>query len=338
MNDVVGVMFSKAFMEEVMQPQDMYSHRALRCVLTRLAHTSIMRLNSTSMDRLYDLMTMAFKYQIALCPRPRDLLLVSFNHMDGVRELVKDNPRLVNLINEAQRLIIEMYTPLSDGELQLIRQTLLAFFQDVHVRVSIFLKQNLQKPDGTFVMPTSGPVPHGSEVPGLIRYFNRRGRVVRRREFVSGGSYTSTMRDASFDISGDRVTRLGTNMYSVSSAEDTHTSGSSKHTCKSEQVSDDPNPLAKVELNLLAKLMGQMEVWDVGGADGGMRVNLFPSAQEEDEEGRLSVTDEAFSVVNIQAVKADTELTRIAAQFTDQDEAERPSNKGEDLLAMMDDL
>lgn len=36
--------------------------------------------------------------------------------------------------------------------------------------------------------------------------------------------------------------------------------------------------------------------------------------------------------------QADTELTRIAAQFTDQDEAERPSDKGEDLLAMMDEL
>ncbi|XP_053344325.1 protein OSCP1a [Clarias gariepinus] len=336
MTDIVGVMFSKAFMEEVTQPQDMYSHRALRCVLTRLAHTSIMRLNSTSMDKLYDLMTMAFKYQIALCPRPRDLLLVSFNHMDGIRELVKDNPRLVNLINDAQRLIIEMYTPLSEGEFQLIRQTLLAFFQDVHIRVSIFLKENLQKADGRFVIQTSGPMPHGSEVPGLIRYYNSRGRVVRRREFVSGGRYTSSVRDASFDVSGDRVTRLGTNMYGVSSDKDTHTSGSSKHTCRSEQVSDDPNPLAKAELNLLAKLMGQMEVWDV--ADAGMRVNLFSSDQEEDEERSVSARDEAFCVLNIHAVKADTELNHIAAQFTDQDEVERPSDKGEDLLAMMDEL
>ncbi|KAK3558850.1 hypothetical protein QTP86_030447 [Hemibagrus guttatus] len=312
-NDIVGVMFSKAFMEELMQPQDTYSHQALRYLLTRLAHTSIMKLNSTSMDRarknLYDLITMAFKYQIALCPRPRDILLVSFNHMDGVRELVKDNPRLVNLINEAQRLIIEMFTPLSDGEFQLIRQTLLTFFQDVHVRVAVFLKENLQNSDGTFVMSTSGPVPHGSEVPGLIRYFNSRGRVVRRCEFVSGGSYTRPVRDALFDVSADRVTRLGINMYGESSAEDTHTSRSSTDTWKSEQVSDDPNPLAKVELNLLAKLMGQMEVWDSVSADGGMRVNLFLSDQEEDDTRRLSVEDEAFGVVNIQAVKSIAERT-----------------------------
>lgn len=58
--------------------------------------------------QLYELMMMAFKYQVALCPRPRDLLLITFNHMDGVRELVKDNPSLVNNINEIQRLITEV--------------------------------------------------------------------------------------------------------------------------------------------------------------------------------------------------------------------------------------
>ena len=30
----------------------------------KLAHASIMRLNSNSMDKLYDLMTMAVKYQV----------------------------------------------------------------------------------------------------------------------------------------------------------------------------------------------------------------------------------------------------------------------------------
>lgn len=43
-----------------------------------------------------------------------------------------------------------------------------------------------------------------------------------------------------------------------------------------EQISDDPNPLAKVELDLLAKLMRQVEVGDDVGAVGGMRLSLFP--------------------------------------------------------------
>lgn len=333
LNDIVSTMFSKAFMEELMKPQDLYSHRALRCVLTRLAHTSIMRLNPASMDRLYDLMTMAFKYQLLICPRPRDLLLISCNHIDAVREMVKASPCLINQINDAQRQLLEMYIPLSDGELQLIRQTLLALFQDMHVRVSIFLKEKIQKPDGRFVLPTSGPVPHGSDVPGLIRWFNSRGREVRRREFPSGGCYSSSLREGSFDVAGDRATRLGTNMYCTSPAEDTRSSDTTKNTCKAKQE----------ELNLLAKLMGGMEVWNLATADAGVRVNLFPSEQDEDEGGILAGTaEQAFGVINIQATQdhqVSSELTRIAAELAvQQDQPDIPSNKGEDLLAMMDEL
>lgn len=52
MNDIVGTMFSKAFMDELLKPQKLYSHKALKTVLTRLAHASIMRLNTASMDRV----------------------------------------------------------------------------------------------------------------------------------------------------------------------------------------------------------------------------------------------------------------------------------------------
>lgn len=52
LKDIVRTMFSKSFIDELMKPQDLYSHQAVRYLLTRLAHTSIMRLDSTSMDRV----------------------------------------------------------------------------------------------------------------------------------------------------------------------------------------------------------------------------------------------------------------------------------------------
>ena len=52
MNDIVGTMFGKAFMDELLKPQQLYSHRTMKTVLTRLAHTSIMRLNPASMERV----------------------------------------------------------------------------------------------------------------------------------------------------------------------------------------------------------------------------------------------------------------------------------------------
>ncbi|XP_028819482.1 protein OSCP1a isoform X2 [Denticeps clupeoides] len=340
---IISAMFSKGFMEELLKPQGLYSHRAMRTLLTRLAHASIMRLNAASMDRLYELVVMAFKYQVLLCPRPRDLLLITFNHTDAIRNFVKHSPATVNQVDEVQRRLIETYTRLSEGEFQLIRQTLLTFLQDMHVRVSLFLKDKLQNPSGRFVLVTTGPVPHASDVPGLIRIFNRKGREVKRREFPAGGSYTSPMREGSFEMFGDRATRLGTNMYSVTPVADGKTSGASMNPSQHPKGTAEPNPMAKEELNLLARLMGGVEGQGNLSGDGAFQVNLFIAGQEEDGTGAPGeVEGEPFGVINIQATTdqlASTELARIAGEFAEDGERpDEPSSKGEDLLAMMDDL
>lgn len=56
----------------------------------------------------------------------------------------------------------------------------------------------------------------------LNRLFDRTGREVRRREFPTGGAYTSSIREGSLDLRGDRVTRLGTNMCVNTSPNHTH--------------------------------------------------------------------------------------------------------------------
>ncbi|XP_007576524.1 protein OSCP1-like [Poecilia latipinna] len=338
LNDVVGTMFSKSFMDELLKPQQLYSHRTMKTVLTRLAHSSIMRLNPASMDRLYELMIMAFKYQVLLSPRPRDLLLISYNHLDAARAFVRDTPAVLNQVDETHRKIIEVYSRLSDGEFQLLRQTLLTFLQDVHTRVSVFLKNQIQNPSGRFVLMTSGPVPAGVDVPGLIRTFDPRGREVGRSEFPPGGTYSGSVGEGSFELSGDRVLRLGQNLYQAERPEETQTSST-----PGTQL-DRTNPLAKEELNLLARLMGCMKAGSVPAAAPRFRISLFPSDPEEEEEGGAPAEQAAiFQVINIQAVQdeeAASALARIAGQFTDEEaELENPSgSKGDDLLAMMDDL
>ncbi|KAJ0066596.1 hypothetical protein NL108_015481 [Boleophthalmus pectinirostris] len=342
MNDIISTMFNKKFLEELFKPQELYSKKALRTVFDRLAHASIMRLNQASMDKLYDLMTMAFKYQVLLCTRPKDILLVSFNHMDAIKDFVKDSPSILSQVDETFRQLIEMYTPLSSGEFQLIRQTLLIFFQDMHIRVSIFLKDKVQNSNGRFVLPTSGPVPYGTHIPGLIRIFSCTGEEISRLQFTNGGNYTSALREGSFEIFGDRVTKLGTNMYSVCRPVETHMSGTSKNSAQHPKVSTAPNPLAKEELNLLARLMGGLEVHKAGNADSGFRVNLF-NTDEEEEEALSSRPDElCYGVISIQATKdqqANAELTKIMGEFSEtSDQSPSASSKGDDLLAMMDGL
>uniref|UniRef100_A0AAY5JW66 Organic solute carrier partner 1 n=1 Tax=Esox lucius TaxID=8010 RepID=A0AAY5JW66_ESOLU len=300
MNDIITTMFNKKFLEELFKPQELYSKKALRTVFDRLAHASIMRLNQASMDKLYDLMTMAFKYQVLLCPRPKDILLVSFNHMDAIKDFVKETPSILSQVDETYKQLIEMYTPLSSGEFQLIRQTLLIFFQDMHIRVSIFLKDKVQNSNGRFVLPTSGPVPHGTQIPGLIRMFSCSGEEVKKLQFRNGGNYTSALREGSFEMFGERVIKLGTNMLVLP----THpTLYRQLLGCWTYSVNTTPNPLAKEELNMLARLMGGLEVQKTSSVDNGFRVNLF-ATDEEEEEALISRPDEfSYDVINIQATK-----------------------------------
>ncbi|XP_016896388.1 protein OSCP1a [Cynoglossus semilaevis] len=340
-SDIVATMFSSAFMDEVVKPQQLYSHRTMKAVLTRLAHVSIMRLNPGSMDRLYELMIMAFKYQVFLCPRPKDLLLITYNHIDTIREFIKDTPAVVNQVDETHRKIMEVYSSTSEAEFQLLRQTLLVFFQDMRVRVAFFLKARVQNPDGRFVLPTSGPVPHGSEVPGMFRMFDRKGREVKKRHFSTGGSYSSSVRQGCFQLRGDRVITLGLNMYSVNHLEETLTQKTS-----SVQKNQPPNLLAKEELNLLSRLMGSMEPENQSKTETRFQISLFNTDEEEEQAVDYSPAEaESLSgIVKIQATQdeqAATELARIVTQFTDEQEEHPEVNscsKGDDLLAMMDDL
>ncbi|KAM7099007.1 protein OSCP1 isoform 3-T3 [Molossus nigricans] len=314
LHDIILTMFNKNFIEELFKPQELYTKKALRTIYDRLAHASIMRLNQASMDKLYDLMTMALKYQVLLCPRPKDVLLVTFNHLDAIKGFIQDNPALLNLVDETFRRLIE---------------------------VSIFLKDKVQNSNGRFVLPVSGPVPWGTEVPGLIRMFNNKGDEVRREEFQHGGNFVTAPKEGSFEVYGDRVLKLGTNMYSVNRPVETHTSGTSKNLTSQTQQSIAPNPLAKEELNFLAKLMGGMEIKKLSGPEPGFRLNLF-TTDEEEEQAALTRPDElSHEVVNIQAIQdqqRNQELARIMEEFEVTDQPRWSASKGDGLLAMMDEL
>ena len=67
-------MFFPRFIEELFKPQETYSLASTRQIFDRLAHSSIMRLNTQSMEKLVDLMLMGFKHQFLRCVAPEELL------------------------------------------------------------------------------------------------------------------------------------------------------------------------------------------------------------------------------------------------------------------------
>lgn len=88
MNDITGIMLNQRFLAELFKPQEVYNKPALRQLFEDLAHASIMRLNSESMGKLYDLMTMVFKHQVVMCAQPSDIICVTLNHLDAMRDFV----------------------------------------------------------------------------------------------------------------------------------------------------------------------------------------------------------------------------------------------------------
>ncbi|RHX99111.1 hypothetical protein DYB36_013959, partial [Aphanomyces astaci] len=63
-----------------------------------------------------------------------------------------------------------VYGTMSHGNFLLLKQNLCRFFQDVRIKVSLFLQSEIQNGDGSFVLRADGPVATGGDVPGTVRY------------------------------------------------------------------------------------------------------------------------------------------------------------------------
>lgn len=77
LQDIIKEMFSDKYVTEVFKPQHMYTLIETRQIFVKLAHSSIMRLNESSMQKLFDLMLMGFKLQTVQSCYPEEIYHVT---------------------------------------------------------------------------------------------------------------------------------------------------------------------------------------------------------------------------------------------------------------------
>jgi len=70
-----------------------------RQIFEKLAHSSIMKLNATSMNKLFDLMLMGMKYQVLSCATPDEIYHVTLTHLQSIADLIKGSAAEV-LVND----------------------------------------------------------------------------------------------------------------------------------------------------------------------------------------------------------------------------------------------
>ncbi|CAL4058704.1 unnamed protein product, partial [Meganyctiphanes norvegica] len=248
----------------------------------------------------------------------------------------------------------QTYGNMSLGELADVRRALLGFVQDLHIRVSVFLKEKVQTPTGRFVLNTEGPVPYGSEVPGPVRVFLPNGEVDAVHHFQTGCKYIRALVPGSLTATGPRQTTLGTNMY-TSTASDSQEStpveadennqnfipiNSVPNNASPQSVLDTMDSIEASgqggrsnELNLLAQLIGAAS--SQAREETQFRLNLFQNDNHDigDDDQPIYGRD-VITIEGSQRGKH-SELGQIFGELTMHDE-EPVTDKGQDLLDLMD--
>eukprot|EP00672_Neobodo_designis_P018196 CAMPEP_0174828140 /NCGR_PEP_ID=MMETSP1114-20130205/1161_1 /TAXON_ID=312471 /ORGANISM="Neobodo designis, Strain CCAP 1951/1" /LENGTH=393 /DNA_ID=CAMNT_0016061851 /DNA_START=270 /DNA_END=1451 /DNA_ORIENTATION=- len=212
LQDICCAVFAQAYIDELVRPQLLYSQAATREVFDKLAHSSSMRLSENSMDKLYDLMTMACKYQLYACRVPRDVARATAMHLEAVRKCVKTSDKTAAAIDASATALTELTASLTEGQMADIRHTLLNFFIGKRVKISLLMQEKLQNKDGSFVRARC-PIPAADQVcpvlpVGTIQYFDATGVNVARVETVAHP-------DAGLEQLDVPDNRLGRNLYTI---------------------------------------------------------------------------------------------------------------------------
>lgn len=219
LREVICAMLDASFIAELFQPQDMYTSASTRQIFDRMAHSSLMRLNKTSMDKLFDLMTMSFKHQVLNCRHPREYFHMTLLHLQSLRNIASGHNATMQLLDNTETQLLATYGPKGPcsgmGALIQLKQTLYSYVQDKKVRASLFLQHDIQAKNGMFILSLKGPLPFGTTTPGLVRVLDR-GRPKR--------TYNTSIRIHSAKQTIEAVGPwnggfdMGCNMYSMNSS------------------------------------------------------------------------------------------------------------------------
>lgn len=100
-------MLNRQFIGDMFRPGQLSPPSAMKALLEKIVHSSIMRLGQDSLDKLFDLVFMAVKFQLFSAPDPTHLLDITQVHVESWK-LMTNNPEIILQIQNAQNLLIDV--------------------------------------------------------------------------------------------------------------------------------------------------------------------------------------------------------------------------------------
>lgn len=193
---------------------------SIRSILESVILCSIMKLDGNSMNKLFELMYTMVKYQLTTATGPREVVLITLNHTDAMRDMVTDenahqcvslvhqmiidvsiknlNKNFILKINNKKK--IQLYSNLTYEEIWKVRNECLQVLNPIKIRMTILLRLGLQNENATFNI-------------GKQTYNER---YEQKRAQIGNLKLTDVNCDetkfGSFELFGNRITLLGRNM------------------------------------------------------------------------------------------------------------------------------
>jgi hypothetical protein len=187
-HDVVATLFNEKCLTEMLKHDKIHTHQQVRKFFEKLAHSSIMRLNSTSMSKLFELMLMTFKLELIRTRYPEEIYQITLNHLESIKEIIikenaSQNKENLNILNKVINDFKNIYGKLSIYDYIVLKSTLMRFLQGKNVKVSIFISDKLQSQKNILYLPMNEIAPPLVEKPGEIKIYDLNGKVINNAYF-----------------------------------------------------------------------------------------------------------------------------------------------------------
>ncbi|XP_014236619.1 protein OSCP1-like [Trichogramma pretiosum] len=245
MNDVLHALLNPKQLESIFSEGPLLRLTSLRSILERVILCSIMRLDPASMDKLFDLMIMMVKYQLATSSGPREIILSTLNHLDALRDMTAMDRKLTDYVDQAHQRVVDIYGNMTHRDVWQIRTECLTELKPHNVRVSALLRLGMQNQDASF-----------------NRICQRYDEKYRDRKQLLDNLKLNDYVDedgqlGSFAINAGRSTLIGKNIYVMSYGLANANSVDSSQSFP--RVLSVSNKAARQELDSLTKQLGQEE-------------------------------------------------------------------------------
>lgn len=147
------VLLHPKLLDELFLPQPVAAHGVIKQLLQDISATSIMKLDEYSMNKLWDLMTMIFKWQLSSATN-QNIFDISRRHLRSVALLMPHFfPK--NIIEDTMGRFEKLKNRLKDDDYKNLCNTIIAWFSEYHTKISVLMRLGFQKKDGTFSSPST---------------------------------------------------------------------------------------------------------------------------------------------------------------------------------------